>query len=256
MDALNIFVASASEVADVARAFKETLEEENDVVVTAWPSQFSPGRTPVLDNLLRAVGAAQYGIFILAPTDRTRMSADGADTLTPRDNVIFELGLFVGMHGRDHAYLVYPGVDPGVPQRFWLPSDFRGPLHGSEVRWQRVERVLESDAGQDHEAGLKDAVANVCASAKARFHDVARKDKSEPQRADAQTAAPQWSGRFGRLAASSIEAGAVVLHPLFGLGKVVEQQSIDERDYVLVSFRDGDRRIPLGEALFDPFRRG
>src|SRR5262249_43556328 len=46
----------------------------------------------------------------------------GVQLLKPRDNVVFESGLFLGKHGRKRTFFVTPRATP----HFKLPSDFDG----------------------------------------------------------------------------------------------------------------------------------
>ena len=49
-------------------------------------------------------GRADFAAFIISPDD-TVISRD-AENLAPRDNVIFELGLFMGVLNRQRVFLI------------------------------------------------------------------------------------------------------------------------------------------------------
>lgn len=70
-----------------------------------------------LDSLLRAAQRHHYGIFVATKDDRTVKK--GSSIVEPRDNVIFEMGLFLGSMGITRSFLL---VEKGVG----LPSDFEG----------------------------------------------------------------------------------------------------------------------------------
>jgi hypothetical protein len=70
-----------------------------------------------LDSLLRASQQYHYGIFVATKDDPTVKK--GASVVEPRDNVIFEVGLFLGSMGVSRSFLL---VEKGVG----LPSDFEG----------------------------------------------------------------------------------------------------------------------------------
>jgi len=70
-----------------------------------------------LDSLLRASQRYHYGIFVATKDDPTVKK--GASVVEPRDNVIFEMGLFLGSMGVSRSFLL---VEKGVG----LPSDFDG----------------------------------------------------------------------------------------------------------------------------------
>lgn len=70
-----------------------------------------------LESLLRASQRYHYGIFVATKDDPTVKK--GASVVEPRDNVIFEMGLFLGSMGVSRSFLL---VEQGVG----LPSDFEG----------------------------------------------------------------------------------------------------------------------------------
>lgn len=70
-----------------------------------------------LDSLLQAAQRYHYGIFVATKDDPT--TKKGVFIVEPRDNVIFEMGLFLGGMGILRSFLL---VEKGVD----LPSDFQG----------------------------------------------------------------------------------------------------------------------------------
>jgi Predicted nucleotide-binding protein containing TIR-like domain len=70
-----------------------------------------------LDSLLRAAQRYHYGIFVATKDDPTEKK--GVSIIEARDNVIFEMGLFLGSMGISRSFLL---VEKGVG----LPSDFDG----------------------------------------------------------------------------------------------------------------------------------
>jgi hypoxanthine phosphoribosyltransferase len=101
----------------VARAIQVQLERDGDNVLWA-DGVFSP-TDYALESLERQLELADCGVFVVTPDDVTR--SRGRQRKTPRDNVILELGLFVGRLGRRRAVLVLPrNAD------LKLPSDLFG----------------------------------------------------------------------------------------------------------------------------------
>ena len=74
----------------------------------------------VLDTLVRAVNGFDFGIFVFAPDDMITMR--GKTNPGVRDNVVFELGIFVGKLGPQRSYFAVPQED----SQLHLPSDLSG----------------------------------------------------------------------------------------------------------------------------------
>jgi len=110
-----VFVASSTGARRYAEAIQVNLEDDADVVI--WTQDFELSRT-VLDELLAAT--YDFGIFIFLPEDETVIK--GERLLAVRDNVVFELGLFIGKLGKDRNFLVVPKDQPNVR----IPSDLSG----------------------------------------------------------------------------------------------------------------------------------
>jgi hypothetical protein len=118
-----IFVGSSAEHLDLAYAVQENLER--DAEVTVWSQGvFELSRT-AMASLIETLDESDFGVFILAPADLT--SIRQAERPTVRDNVIFELGLFIGRLGADRCFMFVPrGSDD-----LHLPSDLLGLTPGT-----------------------------------------------------------------------------------------------------------------------------
>jgi hypothetical protein len=107
-----LFIGSSAESLEIARAMGEALE--HDAEVTIWPDGVFELSSSALEDLLQLLEHVDFGLFIFAPDDETVMR--GAALNTVRDNVVFELGLFVGRLGRKRAFIVTPrGVQLHLP---------------------------------------------------------------------------------------------------------------------------------------------
>ena len=133
-----LFVGSSSEGLDVAYAAQRNLEDDADVVV--WTQGIFELSKSYLESLLDALGEAEFGLFVFTPDDISRIR--GTKVTTARDNVVFELGLFIGRLGRGRTYVLMP---KGVAD-FHLPSDLLG-LHTATYRPPvRADRLLAASA--------------------------------------------------------------------------------------------------------------
>lgn len=80
-----------------------------------------------IEDLIRAANEHDFAVLFLTPDDMT--SSRGRRRASPRDNVVFELGLFMGAMGRERTYLVVPkGRD------LKLPTDLLGVTHAAYER--------------------------------------------------------------------------------------------------------------------------
>jgi hypothetical protein len=112
-----LFIGSSSESLPIADILVEELKNDAEVVPWNSKSLFPPGET-ILTSLLRAASSFDFAVFLFEPDDviQTR----GATFDVPRDNVVFELGLFMSHLGVKRAF-------PMAPQgRVRLLSDLGG----------------------------------------------------------------------------------------------------------------------------------
>lgn len=113
-----LFVGSSKKNLPVARIVAEGLEDCADV--TVWDEDVFGLNQGYLETLLRNLENYDFAVFVLAPDD-TLINADKTQQ-SPRDNVLFESGLFMGILGRENVFLVY---DETVPE-LKIPTDLAG----------------------------------------------------------------------------------------------------------------------------------
>ena len=113
-----LFIGSSKESLDIAYALQENLEPVSEV--TVWDQGIFTLSQPTISSLLKALDNSKFGAFVLSPDDVTKIR--GSEYQTARDNIIFELGLFIGRLGPERTFFVVPHESKDMH----LPSDLLG----------------------------------------------------------------------------------------------------------------------------------
>jgi len=114
----NVFIICSVEALEIAQEIQSSLSFEN-VLVTVWTNGVFIASQYPLESLEDALNQADFAIAVAHPDDQTVVR--GETKRTPRDNVIFELGFFMGRLGRRRTLLVEPRGE-----NIKLPSDMTG----------------------------------------------------------------------------------------------------------------------------------
>jgi len=112
-----VFIGSSGAHVGVANAIADGLE--HFATTTVWDEGVFRLNDGFLQRLMAAPSQYDFAVMVWAPDDLT--DVDGEPEATPRDNVIFECGLFMGMLGVNRVFIVQ---DSNV--RLKIPSDFAG----------------------------------------------------------------------------------------------------------------------------------
>ena len=121
MDKPRIFLGSSGKQADLLEALTRGLE---DVArVDPWTTSFNPGTTTI-ERLIELTREVDFAAFVFAQDDWTAANTTGAPTdgsgqASPRDNVVFEAGLFGGVLGMRRTFILHAHGSK-------LPTDFLG----------------------------------------------------------------------------------------------------------------------------------
>lgn len=108
-----LFIACAAESLDVAAAIKNQLESDC-LVVEVWTDGVFKPSLGNMESLERKLEIVDFAVAIFSADDK--VESRGAEQFAPRDNTVFELGLFAGAIGRDRSFFaVQKGADVKVP---------------------------------------------------------------------------------------------------------------------------------------------
>src|SRR5688572_20870396 len=107
MDKPRIFLGSSGKQAKLLQALTRGLEDVAEVV--PWTTSFNPGTT-TLERLLELTQEVDFAAFVFAQDDWTSASpsaaSDESAQASPRDNVVFEAGLFGGVLGMRRTFIL------------------------------------------------------------------------------------------------------------------------------------------------------
>ena len=116
-----VFIGSSRESLDFAWAVQVNLEQPVvGAEASVWTQSIFELSKCTIESLVLAVNRFDFGIFIFGADDVIRMR--GFEYPSARDNVVFELGLFIGKLGRDRSFILVPKGDDD----FHLPTDLLG----------------------------------------------------------------------------------------------------------------------------------
>jgi predicted nucleotide-binding protein len=115
---VKVFIISSVESLPVARAVQSAFEHD-PFVCTVWTDGVFRIANYTVEALEAAIDDSDFAVAIAHADDMTAVR--GQDWPTPRDNVVFELGLFMGRLGRSRAILMEPR-----DEKVKLPSDLTG----------------------------------------------------------------------------------------------------------------------------------
>src|SRR6476619_650212 len=140
-----IFLGSAGKQAELVEAITRGLEDVADV--EPWMTTFNPGRS-TLDRLVELSREVDFAAFVFAQDDWTTTDAAESGQASPRDNVVFEAGLFGGALGIRRTFILHANGSK-------LPTDLLGltsvrydpATSAAEVRAinQKLRKTIETE---------------------------------------------------------------------------------------------------------------
>jgi hypothetical protein len=154
MNKPRIFLGSSGKQGKLLQAITRGLEDVADV--EPWTTTFNPGRS-TLDRLVELSQEVDFAAFVFAQDDWTTTDTSQSGQAAPRDNVVFEAGLFGGALGIRRTFILHANDSK-------LPSDLLGltsvrydPAAGpAEVRAinQKLRKAIEAEGSRGLVEGL------------------------------------------------------------------------------------------------------
>ncbi len=112
-----LFIGSSVEGLPTAKAIQILLERECEAEI--WSQGTFGLGTGTLEALASSLPRFDFAVLVVTPDDTSVVR--GREKRVARDNVLFELGLFMGALGRERTFMVYDRTTP--PD---LPTDLAG----------------------------------------------------------------------------------------------------------------------------------
>src|SRR5690606_21198178 len=115
-----LFIGSSTEALKLARTLKDRLAPVADVTLWTDDSYKKPGEF-FLDSLVAAPSRYDFALLLFGKDDKRILR--GKTQTAPRDNVVFELGLFLPALGRERTLVLVPESKRGS---YRILSDLQG----------------------------------------------------------------------------------------------------------------------------------
>lgn len=131
-----IFIGSSTERLELGYAIQENLDHEAQV--TVWTQGIFKLSSTALDSLVASLDKFDFALFVFHPDDVTQIRDKQYETV--RDNLIFELGLFIGKIGKDRVFFLVPRDISGLH----LPTDLLGITPGTYDNTREDNNLLAS----------------------------------------------------------------------------------------------------------------
>lgn len=132
-----LFIGCSAESLAIAEAIRARLGQA-EIEVNLWTEGVFKPSTFALESLEMQLARSDFAALVLAPDDE--VTSRDKTAAAPRDNVVFELGLFMGALGHARTFVVKPGNT-----EVKIPSDLGGftlltyTLEGESAPYEAVE---------------------------------------------------------------------------------------------------------------------
>ena len=146
-----VFIGSSAEASSIAHAIKKELAPDLETIV--WNEDIFELGEDTLTSLLKFVSVFDFAIFVMSDDDLIQ-SRGWLRKAAPRDNVVFELGLFMGAMGKRRSF---PLIAPPKKGCLKTPSDLLGNTEirlGADFRSKPIEEAIKKPCARLRETIL------------------------------------------------------------------------------------------------------
>lgn len=154
MNKPRIFLGSSGKQAKLLQSISREIGDVADV--EPWMTTFNPGRN-TLDRLVELSQEVDFAAFVFAQDDWTATDASPSAHSSPRDNVVFEAGLFGGALGIRRTFILHANGSKLPTDLLGLTSVRYDPATGpSELRAinQKLRKAIEAEGRRGPVEGL------------------------------------------------------------------------------------------------------
>ena len=158
MEKPRIFLGSSGKQAKLVQALTRGLED--CAHVDPWTTSFNPGIN-TLDRLVELTREVDFAAFLFAQDDWTAINTSATPSsdsgqASPRDNVVFEAGLFGGVLGMRRTFILHARGSKLPTDLLGLTSIRYGEATAAEIRvvCQKLKQAIENEGRLAHIEGL------------------------------------------------------------------------------------------------------
>ncbi|PZF32072.1 nucleotide-binding protein [Curtobacterium sp. MCPF17_051] len=186
IEAPSVFIGSSSEGLEIARHLQADLEQSGVCSVVRWDQGIFQASSYAIPQLESAARSVDFAVLIATADDVVQ--SRGLERAAARDNIYFELGLFIGALGLERTYVVSASRSLQLPTDLsgltWLPyreradGNIRAGLNDATLGITNRARELgrragrkvraDSHASGGHRQALAEEIAQICADAEAQ----------------------------------------------------------------------------------------
>jgi CRP/FNR family transcriptional regulator, cyclic AMP receptor protein len=126
-----VFIGSSSESVKVANSIERALKPD-PIRIHHWKRGVFGASEATIESLEKLLPKCDFAVLILTADDKMRIR--NKKKVAPRDNVVFELGLFMGAIGRSRTFMVVEDrkelrLPPDLSGITYLPLNTRSPTY-------------------------------------------------------------------------------------------------------------------------------